>query len=176
MTDPSSFQWDCDFEPSRTHVSSYTKLSELENLSCSQIIDPAANRVCDGLRELLHSAGVIQEELIRHETLLLDCFTPDTAENWRYSDDLKCSVRNLNKQTKRLIGAVQRTSQEVQFPFASTIIWLFLRCSFVLCVCGAPRTLPVAYPTVLFRRLPVVPIVTTLFLNLDIFVTDSRLF
>ncbi|KAF8564155.1 hypothetical protein P879_09394 [Paragonimus westermani] len=114
MTDPSSCQWDCDFEPSRTPVSSYTKLSELENHSYSRIIDPVSNRVCDGLRELLHSAGVIQEELSRHETLLSDCLTPDTAENWRYSDDLKCSVRNLNEQTKRLIGAVQQTAQEIE--------------------------------------------------------------
>ncbi|KAF6777670.1 hypothetical protein AHF37_02937 [Paragonimus kellicotti] len=114
MTDPSSLQWYRDFEPSRTSVGSFTKSSELENLSCSRIVDPASNHTFDGLCGLLHIAGVIQEELVRHETLLSDYLSADTAADWAYADDLKFSLRNLNEQVKRLIGAIQRTSQEIE--------------------------------------------------------------
>ncbi|KAF7232092.1 hypothetical protein EG68_08573 [Paragonimus skrjabini miyazakii] len=114
MTDPSSFRWYRDFEPSHTSVSSYTNSSEFENPGCSRIVDPASNHTFDGLCELLHCAGVIQDELVRHETLLSDYLSSNTAANWTYTDDLKFSLRNLNEQTKRLIGAIQRTSQEIE--------------------------------------------------------------
>ncbi|KAF5398882.1 hypothetical protein PHET_07160 [Paragonimus heterotremus] len=114
MMNPSSFQWYHDFEPSRTPVSSYTESSEVENPSASRIVDPASNHSLVGLYELLHCAGVIQEELVRHETLLSDYLSSDTAADCTYTDDLKFSLRNLNEQTKRLIDAIQRTSQEIE--------------------------------------------------------------